>query len=77
MGVKLPVKIIVANILAEIILLFVDDVYNALESGGIYIVSGIWKNKEQVVHDALVSSGFEVRAIEREEDWLAFEARKR
>ncbi|MCP1132616.1 50S ribosomal protein L11 methyltransferase [Paenibacillus polysaccharolyticus] len=77
LGVKLPVKIIVANILAEIILLFVDDVYNALESGGIYIVSGIWKNKEQVVHDALVASGFEVRAIEREEDWLAFEARKR
>ncbi|CAI6071631.1 Ribosomal protein L11 methyltransferase [Paenibacillus sp. JJ-100] len=77
LGVKLPVKIIVANILAEIILLFVDDVYNALESDGIYIVSGIWKNKEQVVHDALVSAGFEVRAIEREEDWLAFEARKR
>lgn len=77
LGVKLPVKIIVANILAEVILLFVDDVYNALESGGIYIVSGIWKNKEQVVHDALVASGFEVRAIEREEDWLAFEARKR
>ncbi|MEK3824590.1 50S ribosomal protein L11 methyltransferase [Paenibacillus sp. FSL K6-1558] len=77
LGVKLPVKIIVANILAEIILLFVDDVYNALESGGIYIVSGIWKNKEQVVRDALVASGFEVRAIEREEDWLAFEARKR
>ncbi|MEI2280889.1 50S ribosomal protein L11 methyltransferase [Paenibacillus polysaccharolyticus] len=77
LGVKLPVKIIVANILAEIILLFVDDVYNALESGGIYIVSGIWKNKEQVVHDGLVASGFEVRAIEREEDWLAFEARKR
>ncbi|MBU5354174.1 50S ribosomal protein L11 methyltransferase [Paenibacillus silvae] len=77
LGVKLPVKIIVANILAEIILLFVDDVYNALESGGIYIVSGIWKNKEQVVHDALVAAGFEVRAIEREEDWLAFEARKR
>ncbi|WP_145332155.1 50S ribosomal protein L11 methyltransferase [Paenibacillus xylanexedens] len=77
LGVKLPVQIIVANILAEVILLFVDDVYNALESGGIYIVSGIWKNKEQVVHDALVASGFEVRAIEREEDWLAFEARKR
>lgn len=77
LGVKLPVKIIVANILAEIILLFVDDVYNALESGGIYIVSGIWKNKERVVHDALVAAGFEVRAIEREEDWLAFEASKR
>ncbi|WP_340398954.1 50S ribosomal protein L11 methyltransferase [Paenibacillus sp. FSL H8-0079] len=77
LGVQLPVKVVVANILAEIILLFVDDVYNALESGGTYIVSGIWKNKEQVVHDALVASGFEVSAIHREEDWLAFEARKR
>lgn len=76
LGVQLPVKVVVANILAEIILLFVDDVYNALESGGIYIVSGIWKNKEQVVHDALVASGFEVSAIHRDEDWLAFVARK-
>ncbi|WP_339178076.1 50S ribosomal protein L11 methyltransferase [Paenibacillus sp. FSL H8-0317] len=76
LGVQLPVKVVVANILAEIILLFVDDVYHALESGGTYIVSGIWKNKEQVVHDALVSSGFEVSAIHRDEDWLAFVARK-
>jgi len=76
LGVQLPVKVVVANILAEIILLFVDDVYNALESGGTYIVSGIWKNKEQVVHDALVASGFEVSAIHRDEDWLAFVVRK-
>ncbi|UOK62167.1 50S ribosomal protein L11 methyltransferase [Paenibacillus sp. OVF10] len=76
LGVQLPVKVVVANILAEIILLFVDDVYNALESGGTYIVSGIWKNKEQVVHDALVATGFEVSAIHRDEDWLAFVARK-
>ncbi|WP_336761973.1 50S ribosomal protein L11 methyltransferase [Paenibacillus sp. USHLN196] len=76
LGVQLPVKVVVANILAEIILLFVDDVYDALESGGTYIVSGIWKNKEQVVHDALVASGFEVSAIHRDEDWLAFVARK-
>lgn len=76
LGVQLPVKVVVANILAEIILLFVDDVYNALETGGTYIVSGIWKNKEQVVHDALVASGFEVSAIHRDEDWLAFVARK-
>lgn len=76
LGVQLPVKVVVANILAEIILLFVDDVYNALESGGTYIVSGIWKNKEQVVHDALVASGFEVSATHRDEDWLAFVARK-
>ncbi|MET3940686.1 ribosomal protein L11 methylase PrmA [Paenibacillus sp. PvP094] len=70
-------KVIVANILAEIIMLFIDDVYNALEPGGVYIASGIWKNKEQVVHDALVASGFEISAVHRDEDWLAYVARKR
>lgn len=77
LGVALPVKVIVANILAEIILLFIDDVYNALESGGVYIASGIWKNKEQVVYDALVAAGFEIEAVHRDEDWLAYVARKR
>lgn len=75
--VKLPVRVVVANILAEIILLFIDDVYEALESGGIYIASGIYKNKEQVVFDALLAAGFEITQTAREEDWVAFVARKR
>ncbi|MCG7407867.1 50S ribosomal protein L11 methyltransferase [Paenibacillus sp. ACRRX] len=76
LGVQLPVQIIVANILAEIILLFVDDVYEALASGGLYIASGIYKNKEQLVADALVKSGFSIEATNRDDDWVAFVARK-
>lgn len=76
LNVKLPVKVVVANILAEIILLFVEDVYAALESGGIYIASGIYKNKEQIVHDALEQHGFVVEAKHRDDDWIAFVARK-
>ncbi|MFB5266144.1 50S ribosomal protein L11 methyltransferase [Paenibacillus enshidis] len=76
LGVKLPVKIVVANILAEIILLFIEDVYNALEPGGIYIASGIWKNKEQVVEEALTAAGFTIEDKHRDEDWIAFVARK-
>ncbi|MGP0578998.1 50S ribosomal protein L11 methyltransferase [Paenibacillus peoriae] len=77
LGIQLPVKLVVANILAEIILLFIDDVYKALEPGGIYIASGIWKNKEEVVETALKAAGFEIAEISRDEDWLAFVARKR
>jgi ribosomal protein L11 methyltransferase len=77
LGIRLPVKIVVANILAEIILLFIDDVYKALESGGVYIASGIWKNKEEVVESALKAAGFDIAETCREEDWLAFVARKR
>ncbi|MBY7739555.1 50S ribosomal protein L11 methyltransferase [Paenibacillus polymyxa] len=77
LGIQLPVKLVVANILAEIILLFIDDVYNALQPGGIYIASGIWKNKEEAVETALKATGFEITEINRDEDWLAFVARKR
>ena len=71
-----PVQVVVANILAEVILLFVDDVYQALQPGGAYIASGIYKNKEEIVEKALIASGFEIADICREDDWVAFVARK-
>ncbi|KTD88311.1 50S ribosomal protein L11 methyltransferase [Paenibacillus etheri] len=77
LGVTLPVQIVVANILAEIIVLFTDDVYRALQPGGLYITSGIYKDKEGLVANALKASGFEIIEISREEDWVAFTAGKR
>jgi len=77
LDVKLPVRVVVANILAEIILLFIEDVYEALQPGGYYIASGIYKNKEQIVQEALVTAGFDIEKTAREEDWVAFVARKR
>src|SRR5690606_25012895 len=72
--VKPPVDIVVANILAEIIMLFIDDVYEALRPDGTYIASGIWKNKEDVVEQALQAAGFIIENKFRDEDWLAFVA---
>ncbi|WP_339311114.1 50S ribosomal protein L11 methyltransferase [Paenibacillus sp. FSL M7-0896] len=77
LGVTLPVRVVVANILAEIIVLFTDDVYRALQPEGIYITSGIYKDKEGLVAEALKSSGFEILEVTREEDWVAFTAGKR
>lgn len=77
LNVTLPVRVVVANILAEIILLFIDDVYRALQPGGYYIASGIYKNKEQAVEQALLAAGFEITETAREEEWVAFVARKR
>ncbi|WP_042162790.1 50S ribosomal protein L11 methyltransferase [Paenibacillus gorillae] len=75
-SVSLPVDLIVANILADIILLFTDDVYAALKPGGIYIASGIFKNKETDVEQGLIGSGFEIEHKHRDEDWIAFVVRK-
>ncbi|WP_127532308.1 50S ribosomal protein L11 methyltransferase [Paenibacillus kobensis] len=76
MNVTVPVDVVVANILAEIIMLFIDDVYEALKPGGIYIASGIWENKEEVVEQGLLKSGFEIIDRRREDGWIAFVAGK-
>lgn len=74
--VTVPVDLIVANILAEIILLFVDDVYAALKPGGTYIASGIYKNKEADVDAGLQAAGFRIIDRQRDQDWIAFVAVK-
>ncbi|QJC52571.1 50S ribosomal protein L11 methyltransferase [Paenibacillus albicereus] len=74
--VGVPCDLIVANILAEIILLFLDDVYAALKPGGTYIASGIYENKEETVAAALLASGFEIVDRVREDKWIAFVAAK-
>ncbi|WP_138753327.1 50S ribosomal protein L11 methyltransferase [Paenibacillus sinopodophylli] len=75
-AVTVPVDLVVANILAEVILMFVDDVYEALKPNGIYIASGVYKNKETVVEEGLIQSGFEIVEKRRDEEWIAFVARK-
>ncbi|TYP78032.1 50S ribosomal protein L11 methyltransferase [Paenibacillus methanolicus] len=73
-NVSVPVDVVVANILAEIILLFLDDVYAALKPGGTYIASGIWKNKEADVEAGLLKAGFTIKDRQRDQDWIAFVA---
>ncbi|WP_256760173.1 50S ribosomal protein L11 methyltransferase [Cohnella sp. WQ 127256] len=75
-GVTTPVDLVVANILAEIILLFISDVMEVLKPGGIYITSGIYKNKEMIVEAGLLAAGFEIIEVLRQEEWVAFVAGK-
>ncbi len=75
-GVTPPVDLVVANILAEIILLFLSDVMAVLKPGGIYITSGIYKNKEMIVEAGLLAAGFEIIDVLRQEEWVAFVAGK-
>ncbi|WP_144934087.1 50S ribosomal protein L11 methyltransferase [Paenibacillus sp. 32O-W] len=74
--VRLPVQVVVANILAEIILQFVGDVYEALQPGGVYIASGIIAPKQAAVEQALTEHGFVIEATYQEQDWVALVARK-
>ncbi len=75
--VKLPVRVVVANILAEIILTFIDDVAEALQPDGVFVASGIIESKRQLVEDALLRLHFDVEYVKSEQDWVAIIARKR
>lgn len=68
--------LIVANILAEIIIKFVDDAWENLKNDGIFITSGIIQDKKQLVLDELAKHGFEIIEINELEDWVSIIARK-
>lgn len=68
--------VIVANILAEIILRFVDDAYRLLRSDGMFITSGIIQTKKQEVKEGLLRAGFTIEETLTMEDWVAFIAKK-
>ena len=75
-GVEIKADLIVSNILAEIIVMFVQDAYACLKPGGFFITSGIIRARKEEVEEALFSAGFEVQEVNRIEDWVAIIARR-
>ncbi|MBU9672824.1 50S ribosomal protein L11 methyltransferase [Planococcus sp. CP5-4] len=71
-----PADVVVANILAEIIMSFTDDAYQAVKAGGIYITSGIIAQKKNDVKQALEASGFVIEDIMMMEDWVTIISKK-
>lgn len=62
--------IIVANIIAEIILVLIDDVKKMINKDGVFISSGIIREKEEMVTKALMEKGFSVKEVRREGEWV-------
>jgi len=68
--------VIVANILAEVILRFTNDVARVVKPGGAFIASGIIQQKKDLVKEALVAAGFSISETILMEDWVAIIARR-
>lgn len=75
-GITGSVDLVVANILAEVIVRFVDDAYAVLQEQGHFIVSGIIQAKEAMVRVGLEQAGFTVIDQYQIEDWVALIAKK-
>lgn len=68
--------VVVSNIFAEVIIGMLHDVKHHVKLGGIYIASGILKEKLQDVMDALKREGFELLDDKTDGDWSAVAARR-
>lgn len=67
--------VVVANIVADIIVMFTENVGKFLKKDGIYITSGIIDTREQDVLAAFEKYGFEVVGRHESCGWLCFETK--
>ena len=65
--------VVVANIVADVIILFCKDVARFMNDGGVFITSGIIDTRESDVLDAFQQNGFHVRARHTKNGWVCFE----
>lgn len=69
--VKGRADLIVSNIIAEIIVDEIKNLKNHMDKGGIFITSGIIKERRQMVIDALKENGFEIIDELEKNNWVA------
>lgn len=75
-GIHLKADLIVANILADIVIDLINDAWNNLKNGGLFIASGIILQEKQNVVDALEIKGFKMIEIKQMKNWLCMIAKK-
>lgn len=67
---------VAANILADVLVPLTPVIVKLLKEGGIYITSGIIKEKEETVVEAVKASGMEVLEVNHQGEWVSVTARK-
>lgn len=68
--------VVVANIVADVIIMFCKDVAAFMKDDSVFITSGIIDTREQDVIDAFKKYGFNIKARHTEKGWVCFECTK-
>ena len=68
--------VVVANIVADVIIMFCKDVASFMKEDALFITSGIIDTREQDVIDAFKKYGFEIKARHTKGGWVCFECVK-
>lgn len=74
-GIDFKADVIVANLMADLVMMLSADVAMHLLPGGIYISSGILTEKEVPVADTMRSLGFRIMEVKEDGMWCAIVAK--
>ena len=69
-------EVCVANIIADVICMFAAPLNEHIVPGGLFICSGIIKEREQDVTDALLAANYSILEIRRKGEWVAMISRR-
>ena len=75
-GIDGTCEVCVANIIADVICMFAAPLNDHIVPGGLFICSGIIKEREQEVLDALAKAGYTVLEVRRKGEWVAMLSRR-
>lgn len=76
-GIDFKADIVVANLMADLVMLLSSHVMPHIKKDGIYISSGILVEKEEIVCDAIRACGFDIIEIREDGMWCAIAATPR
>jgi len=67
--------VVVANILADVILLLLEDMSRVIKKDGLMILSGIIEDKLPEIERKIVELGFEITEVKADKEWRAIAAK--
>ena len=68
--------IVVANILADVLVLLTPEIVRHMKKNGIYITSGIINTKEETVRQAVEAAGLTILEVTYQGEWVSITARR-
>ena len=74
-GLDMKADIVVANLMADLVMMLTKDVAKHLRGKAVYISSGILIEKQPVVSKVIRDCGFEILEILEQGEWCAIAAR--
>lgn len=73
-GIDARADVIVANIIADVIILLSEALRRHIQPDGMFICSGVISDREADVCGAIEAAGFSIHHIERQGEWVAIAA---